>query len=130
VPPKLAVTEYVPAANTVESDAEPLTRDAVPSTVGPFANVTVPPVGRFALGGLVTTVAVRTSDWPKVRLLADAETEIKVGVVNNCRSSSGTTIEARQLRRRSLARELRKERRDPQANHFGESRNDMVRILL
>jgi hypothetical protein len=93
-------------------------------------NVTVPPVGVPPPGGLVTTVAVRTSAWPKVRLLADAESEIKVGIVNNCRSSSGTTTEARQLRRRSIARELRKERRDPKVNHFGESRNDMVRILL
>ena len=63
----------------------------------PLSNVTVPPVGTFVLGGLVTTVAVRTSAWPKVRLLAEAETEIKVGVVSNCRSSSGMTIKARRL---------------------------------
>jgi hypothetical protein len=75
-------------------------------------------------------VAVRTTEVPKDRLLGEAETDTNVGVVSNCRSSSRVTFKARCLTRRSFARGRCPERRDFKADHFGESRKDMMRILL
>jgi hypothetical protein len=51
----------------------------------------------FVPGGMATTLELRTSAWPKTRLLAEAETEVTVGVVSNCRSSSGMTVKAKRL---------------------------------
>jgi hypothetical protein len=120
----------VPAGKIVMTDAEPLTTEPIPSVAAPLLNVTVPPVGMFKLAGLVTTLAVKTSAWPKVKLLAEDATEIKVGTVSNCRTSSGMTVKAIRLSRCSFTRWRFFGRREFNANQLGESCIDMIVMLL
>lgn len=69
-PAYTAVTDLVPTASVeTESDADPPLSVPVPSTVVPWLNVTISPLG--GAPRLELTVAVKTTAWPKVDGLND-----------------------------------------------------------
>jgi hypothetical protein len=70
--------ERDPTANAeVENVAFPLLRAAVPSTVAPFLNVTVP-VGVPFPGATAATVAVNVTDWPNTDGLCEEITTVEL----------------------------------------------------
>ena len=74
----------------------------------PSTKLTVPPVGTVPLGGLVVTVAVKTSVWPYVNVEAERPSVVTVPIESKLRSSSPATIAMNRLldpalRRRFLA---------------------------
>jgi len=70
----------------------PAIRASVLRVVDPSMSLTVPPAGVTALGGLVVTVAVRTSFWPLVSEAPGTPRVVLVGVDNNVGSSNIVTI--------------------------------------
>ena len=74
----------------MENVAFPLLRAAVPNTVAPFLNVTVP-VGVPFPGATAVTMAVNVTDWPNTDGLCE---EITVDELNALFTVSVRTAEA------------------------------------